>query len=286
MPNIKAIIADVDGVMVGKDEGVNFPLPHTEVINALRRIAEGGTPIVLCTAKFRAGLDDLVTKAHLVNPHITDGGALIVNPLGQDKIVEQNSLDAKIVQDYLAHDTDADTITELYSPTDYFVQKSSDQKVIGKHAKILQKEPIVVDDLAEVARSEPIIKVISFTKNDVAKAKVEKQVERLSGQVNAIWTHHPFITSPLCVITAPGVSKEHAAVTVANRLGIPLAGVLGVGDSPSDWSFMKLCGYVGSVGENQELRELVKSKDSGHYFMAPSVDDHGLLAIFEHFGLT
>ena len=51
MANIKLIILDVDGVIVGEKIGFNSPNPHPEVISKLKSIHEQGIPIVLCTAK-------------------------------------------------------------------------------------------------------------------------------------------------------------------------------------------------------------------------------------------
>ena len=48
---IKAIITDIDGVIVGKKHGVNFPLPNDDVIQKLKNLHKTGFPIVLCTAK-------------------------------------------------------------------------------------------------------------------------------------------------------------------------------------------------------------------------------------------
>jgi len=34
-----------------------------------------------------------------------------------------------------------------------------------------------------------------------------------------------------------------------------------------------------------EFKELVKSKGKGNYFIAPHVDENGILEVFKHFGL-
>lgn len=49
---IKAIIADVDGVIVGNRRGVNFPLPNKVVMQKLKDLHKKGIPIVLCTEPF------------------------------------------------------------------------------------------------------------------------------------------------------------------------------------------------------------------------------------------
>ena len=94
---IKAIICDVDGVIVGKKHGVNFPLPNDLVIQRLKALHTKGIPVVFCTGKFQHGIFELVRKANLRNPHITDGGALIINPL-DNKIVKEHNLTQNLVQ--------------------------------------------------------------------------------------------------------------------------------------------------------------------------------------------
>jgi hydroxymethylpyrimidine pyrophosphatase-like HAD family hydrolase len=143
---IKAIIADVDGVMVGREEGVNFPLPHDDIITALRRVGQN-IPIILCSAKFRTAIDGIILQADLANPHITDGGALIINPLGEPEIIEQNVIDRAIVLDYLAIDNAA---TELYTAQTVYLQKDDDAAFVRKRSQLLQTQPVMVDSLIEI----------------------------------------------------------------------------------------------------------------------------------------
>ena len=283
MNKIKAVIADVDGVMVGKEEGVNFPLPHRDVIDALRRLVKSGVPVVLCSAKFRAAIDDIITQAELANPHITDGGALIINPLGEPKIIEQNIIDRATVIEYLSTKRGD---TELYTATTCYMEKSTDSVSRERRAALLQTKPVVVDSLVEVARTADAIKLTILSHGQDDMPAIEKHIKRFGAKLHYIWSYHPW-TAPRrpCVITAASVSKQHAARKVAAYLGIPFSAVLGIGDSPADWSFMELCGYAGTVGDNRELRELAQSKGPGHYFEAASVDDHGLLDILSHFNL-
>lgn len=284
MPNrIKAVIADVDGVMVGKQEGVNFPLPHEDVISALRQVAHGGTPVVLCSAKFRTAIDQIVLRAKLANPHISDGGALIINPLGKPEIIEQNIIDRATVLDYLSGD---DAHTELYTATTCYMKKNDDAELIRLRSQLLQTRPVLVNSLADVAKTADTIKLISLADDEDDIPRIEAQIKRLGSKIHYIRSHHPRVLPRIpCIMTAPGVSKEHAARKVARSLGIAFESILGVGDSPADWSFMKLCGYAATVGDDRKLQRLAESKGADHYFQAASVDDHGLLAVFEHFGL-
>lgn len=275
---IKAVIMDVDGVIVGKKEGFNFPLPNAEVISVLEGISKKGIPIVLCTAKFHVAIDGIIQQAKLNNPHITDGGALIINPLSDQKIVEEVCIAEAVVSEYLSHN---EAYTEVYSADTYYVQKGINPKFMAKRIQLLQAEPTIVDPLSEIKAD--VIKIISFADDDDDIPRIESQVKKLGDKVHYIWSHHPFI-APMrpCVITQPGVSKEHAARRVAEYLQIDLSEILGIGDSKADWDFMKLCGYTGMVGDNSELKALVLAKGDKGY-VGGSVDNHGILDIFNHF---
>ena len=87
------------------------------------------------------------------------------------------------------------------------------------------------------------------------------------------------------VITAHGVSKKHGAEEIIEKLGISFDEVLGIGDSKGDFTFLEPCGYNGVVGDNKELQELVAKKDKNKIFFAPSVEENGILEVFEHFEL-
>lgn len=279
---IKAIIADVDGVMVGKNEGFNFPLPHGSIIKALRKLSDKGMPVILCTAKFRVAIDEIIRQAHLRNPHITDAGALIIDPLGDKKILKKKTIPKAAIAQHLSQ---TNVYTELYAADEYFVRKDADPVFMAKRTKLLQMKPQLVDSLEAVNQNQDIIKVISYADSEAAAPELEKEVQQLGQAISYIWSHHPFIMPkrPI-VITAAGVSKESAAQEVMQYLGVSFEEVLGIGDSPADWSFMQFCGFAGVIGDNPKLIEHMQFS-TNPYYVADSVDNHGILEIFDHFQL-
>jgi hypothetical protein len=73
---------------------------------------------------------------------------------------------------------------------------------------------------------------------------------------------------------------------VLDYLGISPDEALGITDTVSDWNFMSIFKYVGVVGdENQELKNLAKTKGKGNYYFGSSVDENGILEIFKYFSL-
>ncbi len=281
---IKAIITDVDGVIVGDKEGVNFPLPNERVIKKLREINKSGIPIILCTGKFSYAIEDIIKKAELDNPHITDGGALIYNPL-RNQIIKEHIIDKKLATDIVAACLKKNIYLELHTAKEYYVQKNYVDAFTDIRKKALLKNPVLLDSLVTGMQTLDIIKILAFTKIDTEKPQVEKLLSSFSHEINAMWSSLPIMRPAMArVITRKGVSKMHASQEVVEYMGISFDECLGVGDLPSDWEFMKLCKYAATVGNvDEEFKKNVMSKGEGKYFLAPPVDNDGFIDIINHY---
>lgn len=283
---LRAIIADVDGVIVGKKQGVNFPLPNETVTQKLKEVHDQGTPVILCTAKFNHAVRKIIHSAGLRNPHITDGGALIIDPL-DNKIIKKHTLDKNLAHDIVTACLNQSLYTEVYGPENYFIQKEQIGDFTKKRLKVLQKEHTAVDSLANQLEDIEAIKIIAFAENEADKERVEHVLEPFMSKIHFVWTMHPsHLPFQAAIITVKGVSKKHAAQEVLNYLNISPEDALGIGDTLGDWNFMSDCSYAATVGdESKELKELAKSKGDGNYLFASSVDDNGLLDILNYFNL-
>ena len=95
MYDIKAIILDVDGCIVGEKIGFNSPNPNIEVVKRLKEIRNSGIPIVLCTAKPHFSIREIIRDCELNNYHITDGGSVLINPINNE-IIKKYVIDWKM----------------------------------------------------------------------------------------------------------------------------------------------------------------------------------------------
>lgn len=281
---IKAIITDVDGVIVGKKHGVNFPLPNELVIQRLKDLHKKGMPIVLCTAKFNYAVLKIIQQADLRNPHITDGGALIIDPLDK-KVIRKHIFDRTLAENIVSTLLAAGIYTECFGVEEYFLQKDHHSDFTKKRIAIIQKEHKAVDSLVAHVKQEDVIKILAFIKTDEEKQIVEQRLKPFMGNMHLIWSTHPALFPHTgAVITVKDVSKKHAALEVLQYLNISPEQTLGIGDTLGDWNFMSLCKYVATVGdESQELKSLAKSKGEGKYFIGSSVDENAFLEIVDYF---
>lgn len=284
---IKAIILDVDGVIIGEKIGYNSPHPHPDVAAALKRVREKGIAVCLCTAKPHYSISEEIKGSNLHNPHIADAGAVIIDPI-DNIIVEKHVLDKGLVKEILQILIDANVYVEFYTVDDYFIQKDQTSEITKKHVHILQREPIIFKDIVAESNKYDVTKIMPIAVDKEDKKRVSNILERFATKLSISWGVHPVaLPMQFGIITALGSSKKGGAEAIIKSLNITFEEVLGVGDSTSDWNFIQLCGYGATLSNGtDELKELIKSKEKGKYFVSKeSVDENGLLEIFRNFSL-
>jgi Cof subfamily protein (haloacid dehalogenase superfamily) len=282
---IKAVILDVDGVIVGEKKGFNFPEPHLEVIARLRAVKGRGIPISLCTAKPHYAVKTIIDDAGLDNIHITMAGGVMIDPV-HNVVLEKHPLSSEkgqsLVQEYIKNNA----YLEIYSVDQYFVQADQVSSLTRQHTEILQREPVIVDSLSEEILKQEVVKIMPIAKNEADKDRLSKLFEPYKGDLELSWGVHPFAAPhKFGNITAKGISKRQAASELAHNLNIKTEEILGVGDSTADWQFIELCGYAGAMGNaSEDLKRLIADKGD-QSFIGKTVDENGILGILDYFGL-
>ncbi|MFZ2206737.1 MAG: HAD-IIB family hydrolase [Microgenomates group bacterium] len=284
---IKGIILDVDGVIVGEKIGYNSPYPHTDVIHKLKEIKQKGIPVSLCTAKPSYSIKKIIDDAGLNNLHITDGGGVVIDPIDNiilKKYFIDKQLCRKVIQHYIANGA----YTEFYTLTDYFIQKDQKNELTNTHEHILQRAPQIVQSLIEETEKQNMIKIMPIAKDEEEKKRLTELFIPFQSDLTLSWGIHPIaLPHQFGIITAKGISKKQAALEIADSVGIKPEEMLGIGDSTSDWQFIEPCGFAGAMGNaSEELKNLVKSKGDTRSFIGKSVDENGILDIFDFFKIA
>lgn len=284
MKDIKGIILDVDGVIVGEKIGFNSPNPHIDVINKLREIRNKGISISLCTAKPHFSIGKIIKDAGLNNYHIADGGSVIINPI-DNTIVKKHVMDKDKVKDILEMYMANNVYTEFYTVDNYFIQENQKCDITPKHIHILQDNPVTLKDITNESIKYDVTKIMPIALDEKDQNRVTELFEKMNTGLTLSWGIHP-VANPLKfgIITAPGISKKQGAIEIANNMRVPLENILAVGDSTSDWQFIELCGYGAAMGNaSEKLKELVQTKQEGHCFIGGDVDENGIIEILDYF---
>src|SRR5579864_1283700 len=187
---IKALILDIDGTIVGEKIGVNTPNPHTDVMNAMKKINAKGTPICLCTARPHFSIQEIIQGSNLDNPHITDGGAVIIDPI-DTIIVEEHIIPNHLAQEVIEVCLDNGIYVEFYTVDDFFIQRNQLSETTEKHNIVLQRKPKVVESLLKKAKKSNITKIMPVPENENHKKIAEKLLEPFSNRLSIGWSIHP-----------------------------------------------------------------------------------------------
>jgi len=283
---IKGIILDIDGIIVGEKIGFNSPEPHDDVIKRLKEIRKKGIIIALCTAKPHYSIQTIIKDARLNNLHITNGGGVIINPI-DDIVLKKHVISKKIATKVLLHYLENGVYTEFYSVEDYFIQKNQVNELTKTHIHILQRDPKIGDSLIGESKNQDIVKIMPIAKNEEDKLRLIRLFEPFKNEVTLSWGVHPIALPHLFgIITAKGISKKQAALEIASNYHIAPDELLGIGDSTSDWQFIESCKYAATLENgSDELKKLIQTKDKRFYTIGKSVDENGILDIFNYFSL-
>ncbi|HOZ36657.1 MAG TPA: HAD family hydrolase [bacterium] len=286
MTDIKWIILDIDGVIVGDKIGFNSPDPHPIIIERLRKLHKSGVGISLCTAKPHFAIRKIINDANLNNIHITDGGGVIVDPI--DKIVaKKRIIDTHLAQDVLQMCLDNNVYVEFYTVDDYFIQDGKESSITKDHRHILQQEPRLLKSLSVDSVNFEITKIIPIAVDEQDKKRVTDLFQTFAKDLEFSWSIHPAVL-PLQfgIVTASGVSKRQGSIDISENSAVAFENMLAVGDGTNDWQFIELCKYGAAMGNGSyELKKLVLAKGKECGFVGGSVNEHGLIDIFDHFEL-
>ncbi|MDE2026260.1 MAG: HAD hydrolase family protein [Patescibacteria group bacterium] len=281
---IEAIILDVDGVIIGEKVGYNSPHPHMDVLMVLKKIRESKIPVILCTAKPHYAVSDIIDGAKLANPHITDAGAVIIDPIDH-AIVKQAIIEKSLARDVLGLLAKENVYVEFYTTEDYFLQENKQSEITEKHNHILQRKPKLLLDIVGESIHYNITKIMPVAKDISDKQRVSEILQPFVGVFSISWGVHPVaLPFQFAIITALGSSKKAAAQEAIKSIGKQMENVLGIGDTTSDWNFIEICGYAATLENgSDEIKNLIKQKGEGKYYIGKSVDENGILDVFNYF---
>ena len=228
---IKAILLDVDGVIVGEKIRFNSPYPNSNVIKRLKSICQKGIPISLCTAKPHYSVQKIIDDAKLDNLHITNGGGVIIDPINKvvlKKYVINPQKASEVIKTYLTNDV----YTEFYSVDEYIIQQSQISEITKTHTHILQREPRIVLSLSEEALNSEVVKIMPIAKDEFSKLKLILLFEPFKKDLTLSWGIHPIaLPHQFGIITSKGISKQQAVQEVTKSENVKADEILAIGDS-------------------------------------------------------
>lgn len=282
---IKHLFLDIDGILVGDQIKVNYPLPHPQVSKKLKEIMKKGIKITLCSTKAYFAIKPLIIDTKVNSYQITDGGGVILkdpNHLDELQISQINKTSALKLLNELEKN---DLYIELFTTSQYYI-KNEVNDITKRHTDVLGQPPIYTDNLSFILEHEDIIKIMLIARNKDEEQKIDEIGQSFNKTLSLSTGIHP-IMHPYKIkwFSNFGITKENAIKQIITSEKLRPEECLAGGDSTQDWEFMKHSANVFTLenGTNEIKNLIYTSGKKG--FIGDSVNNNGILDVFNFFNI-
>ena len=263
----KLLVIDIDGTLLSRDG--NISAENREALAQARRL---GVKVSLSTGRtLQAGLK-IVNQLPLDGCHIFFDGALVKN-FGNNEEVYVQSIDSALVKEAVHFARLNDINLELYSTTQYFVERDTWASDIRRQYFGIYS---TLTDFTDIWERERIIKGTIAVSSPEERVKADILCHRFEGNLSNLtfsWTATPAYPGIDFVnIVALGVSKGKSLEALASYLAIPLAQVIAIGDERNDVSLLTTAGLaIAMDNATDEVKEVAD-------YITLDVDQSGVAA--------
>ncbi len=243
------------------------------VRRAIARTREAGVSVALCTGRPAFGSRHFLTDLNLTGFHIFDAGATISDPLAGITLQRQG-LERQLALDILDYARKTNVFMEVYGDTGYFIERSTPASRI--HADLQRTTP-TEGDLAAVIDRIPITKMESIAQDNDEAGRTQTLLDHFSDRIDYGWAIVPGMSIRFVNLLAKGISKGDAVARLMAHLGVSAEQTVGVGDGPNDEPLLR------TVGIGVAMANGIDSLKHMATWVAPSVDEDGLVAVIERY---
>lgn len=280
---IQAIVLDVDGILVASRPGFNHPMPNEYVLKRIEKL-KTRYAVSLCTSRSYSFLEPIIDRLQLTSPQISYNGAVI--DFLDDTPREIQVLDRPLIEEILNELLANNVYTEVYDLNSYYVQENQIGEYTNALTDIRKEEPVIVKDIINDTKDKAVLKLKIFTEPALIDL-VKQRLHRFSTNINFGWSSSKNLSFIGCDLTPELVSKKLAVKKIMGHQNIELINALAVGDNLNDWDFMQACGYVATLENGtDDVKGLVRERGNGLWFIGKSVDENGILDVFDYFKLS
>ncbi len=256
--DIALILIDIDGTLVG----TNAVIAESTWL-ALAEARRRGVHLALCTGRPCSGT--AVTYARKVSPHephIFQSGAVVAHPNGRVVRVTEFPKESYRAQVDMARSSGL--AFEVYTATECFVERHT--ALTLAHEDAIGLSTVVVSDLLTI--DSPVVRVQWIVPWDIwppyeAAIRADQLLEV------SVARHPDLPQACFTSVTAHGISKASAALTLARHYGLDLSETAMIGDGDNDIGVLGVVGLPIAMGNATDAVKAVADHVVG------DVDEHG-----------
>ncbi len=266
MSDIRLIALDLDGTLLDEELRIS-----PRVRRALQAAQAQGVQVTLATGRSTVTARPFAEALGIQAPIIGYQGGQIAEP-GSGATLLEHSMAKDMAHAAVARAEAEDLDLSLYSrDVVYFRQLRFPQPFYERWFGLpIRHAP----DLHTVVEATPPMKFIIIAEPPEADIIEARWKAGFDGQLHVVRSHRLFVEG-----NPPGVSKGTALAWLAERLGLPQASVMAIGDNDNDITMVEWAGVGVAMGNGSPALKAVAD------WIAPPLSEDGVAAALERFVL-
>lgn len=247
--NVRLMAFDLDDTLLDSNTNIS-----DKTVTTLKKCAEKGIYIVLCSGRAKAGMTKFQERIGLTQSEYgkymaTINGCSLFN-LQTGKEIFSRSVETHVLLEVNHMAEEMGLYSEVYSANTIFYKKETEWTL--KDVQLCKVTGQIVPEYEKFISENKFPKMLVPGEPEKLKILQEKAKEKL-GDRASIFTSKPFFLEVL----PPDCGKGIAVLWLAKHLGIPEEQTMAFGDAMNDENMIRLCGFgVAMKNGNEELKAM------------------------------
>jgi Cof subfamily protein (haloacid dehalogenase superfamily) len=234
-PDIRLLLADVDGTLVTKDKVL------TEAATAAAlELHRAGITLAITSGRPPRGMSMLIEPLALRSPTAGFNGGVFVNP--DLSVIESHTLDPATAKQTVKLILDQGLDVWIYTEDDWLV-RDNDAPHVAREARTVRFEAKVVPSFTE-AHLAHTVKIVGISDDLDLVAACEKAAQNTLGKKASVARSQPYYLD----VTHPQANKGVVVATLSKLLNIPPEQIVTIGDMPNDVLMFRKSGFSIAMG--------------------------------------
>lgn len=235
MRKVSLVISDVDGTLVTRDKQLT-----PGVIAAVHRLHEAGIGFSICSSRPPFGLRMMIEPLQLQLPFGGYNAGAIVEP--DLTVVEQKLIPPEAAKQAVAMFQRHGVDCWVFTGNEWLIANRQGAHV-EHETRTVQTAPTVVPQFQD-SHFEAVGKIVGPSDDHPLVARLADQMQAALEERANVARSQPYY----CDVIPPGINKGRIVEYLAERLGIPLAEVLVLGDMENDLEMFRKAGFGVAMG--------------------------------------
>jgi Cof subfamily protein (haloacid dehalogenase superfamily) len=234
MPDIRLLLADVDGTLVTKEK-----ILTARAMEAVEKLRARGIVFAITSGRPPKGMQMLIEPLAIDTPIAGFNGGLWVNP--DLSIIEARTLPRDVAEQTVALLQQDGLDVWVYSGEDWLVHKE-DAPHVAREQWTVKFPPKITADFG--AALDSAVKIVGVSDDLPRIEAAEKRVQDALGDHASAARSQPYYLD----VTHPEANKGFAIGYLARKLGIAENAIATIGDQPNDTLMFRKSGLSIAMG--------------------------------------